>query len=149
MITGNNSVEFLFRVWVHPEDEDPQDVEVFYPELEPLEPGTRLRSEWALDSLQNEDFYDLFDLDKTKHWQVVGKGVVRGSYDYYGDYDEELEVVEYRKCQVPESYFDEPESAVKALEECVVCKELFSSSAQRSEGTFVCVNCSKEMGSYG
>lgn len=101
----SNKVEFGFRVWVHPKDGDPADIEVWYQELEPTVPGKRCVSDWARESLCNEDFHKLFDLDEDKHWQVVGKGTLHGSYDYYGDYDEEFNVIEFKKAEVPESWF--------------------------------------------
>jgi hypothetical protein len=94
------SVEFSFRVWVHPED--PADVEVWFQGLETASRESRFVSDWLYESFHDEDFYDLFDLDKTKCWQVVGKAVLRGSYDYYSEYNEDLTIIEFEKAEVPE-----------------------------------------------
>lgn len=102
----SSRIEFSFRVWVHPEDSDPPDIEVWFQGLEPTESGRCYASDWARDSLSNEDFHDLFELDKTKHWQVVGKGTLQGHYDYYGEYDEDFDVIEYEIAEVPESWYD-------------------------------------------
>jgi hypothetical protein len=100
-------VEFEFRAWVHPEDGDPPTVEIWHPELEPTSLKKRSVAEWVRESLYNEDLYALFDLDKSKHWQVVGKGTLRGGYDAFGEYDEELEVTGYVKAEVPAEWFDD------------------------------------------
>jgi len=99
-----SKVEFGFRVWVHPEDGDPADIEVWFQGLEPTESGKCHVSDWAREILCNEDFHDLFDLDKDKHWQVVGKGTLHGWYDYFGEYDEEFDVIEFEKAEVPETW---------------------------------------------
>lgn len=98
-------MEFGFRVWVYPDDGDPADVEVWYQGLESIAPDTCFESDWARECFYNEDFYDIFDLDKTKNWQVVGKFILRGSRDYFGEYEEELEVIEFEKVEVPESFY--------------------------------------------
>jgi hypothetical protein len=97
-------VEFGFRVWVHPVDGDPADIEVWYQGLESTESGKGLISDWAMESLRNEDFHDLFGLDGDKHWQVVGKGTLTGWFDYFGEYDEEFSVIEFHKAEVPEKW---------------------------------------------
>lgn len=101
-----SKVEFEFRVWVHPEDGDAAEIEVWFQGLEPTESGKCHVSDWARESLCNEDFHDLFDLDKNKHWQVVGKGTLHGRYDCFGEYDEEFDVIEFEKAEVPESWFN-------------------------------------------
>jgi hypothetical protein len=95
-------VEFEFRIWVHPVDGDPPDIEVWYSGLESTKSGSVLVSDWVMESLRNEDFHSLFDLDEDKHWQVFGKGTLQGSYDYFGEYDEEFDVVSFTKEEVPE-----------------------------------------------
>ena len=102
-MSGPKRCEFMFRVWVHPAD--PADIEVWYHGIESVDSKSRFVSEWARESLINEDFQELFGLDETKHWQVVGKGVIRGSFDYFGEYDEEFDVIEFEAAEVPESYF--------------------------------------------
>lgn len=100
-----DEVEFYFRVWVHPEGGDPAEVEVWYQGLEPTDASKGFASDWISESLYNEDFYALFDLDKTKNWQVVGKGTLKGVYDYFGEYDEDLNIVEFEKAEVPDWFY--------------------------------------------
>lgn len=104
------SVCFGFRAWVYPEcDEAPATIEVWHRELELTTPKKRRLTEWVLDAFCNENLYDLFELDKSKHWQVVGEGVLSGWHDSYsGEYDEELEVTEYKKAEVPAEWFEDP-----------------------------------------
>lgn len=102
---SSKSVEFFFRVWVHPEDGDPADIETWFHGFESVKPGTRYVSEWARDSLSNEDFNDIFGLDKTRHWQVIGKCRLSGCFDCYGEYDETLDVLDFEKSEVPEEWF--------------------------------------------
>lgn len=102
-------IEFEFRVWVHPEDSDTADIEIWSPELEPTD-GNRSVDEWARESLSYEDLHELFDLDKTKHWQVVGRASIHGWCNAWdGEYDEEIEVVEFKKAEVPDSWFNNTE----------------------------------------
>lgn len=96
-----SKAEFSFRVWVHPEDGDPADIEVWYQGLESTEPGKRTTTDWIMESFPNEDFHRLFDLDTDKHWQVVGKGVLQVMYSL-GEYDEEISIVEFSKAEVIE-----------------------------------------------
>ena len=98
--------EFSFRVWVHPEDGDPAEIEVWHQGLSPTKYGECSVSEWAEQYLCNEDFNSLFDLDRNKHWQVVGKGMLTGHFTYDGEYDEEFQVIEFVKGEVPASWFD-------------------------------------------
>ncbi len=98
--------EFYFRVWVHPVDGDPSDVYTWYQGLEPTDSKSSFIEDWSSESLRNEDFHELFDLDPTKHWQVVGKAKIYGSFDYWGEYDEEITIIEFQKAEVPDSFFD-------------------------------------------
>jgi hypothetical protein len=97
-----SKVEFSFRAWVHPINGDPPGIEVWYAGLEATEPGKGLVSDWARESLRNEDMHELFELDGEKHWQVVGRCTLHGWFDYFGEYDEELDLIEYAKAEVPE-----------------------------------------------
>lgn len=107
--------EFFFRLWVYPEDSDPADIETWYQGLDPTTPdhGSLSIAEWARNHLQEEDLHELFDLDKDKYWQVVGKGTIYGSFDYFGEYDEEFNVIEFQKEEVPEAWFDGPPWTIK------------------------------------
>lgn len=103
-------VKFNFRVWVHPEDGDPADIEVWHHELEPTEYGKRSVADWAQESLSCEDFHDLFELEKDKHWQVIGTATIEGYFDCFGDYDEHIYVTEFEKAEVPNSWWDDGDS---------------------------------------
>lgn len=100
------AVEFEFRIWVHPVDGDPPEIQVWYSGLESTKPGEGLISDWAEESLRCEDLHALFNIapDEDKHWQVFGKGRLSGSYDYQGEYDEEFDLIEYQKEEVPASW---------------------------------------------
>ena len=97
-------VEFSFRIWVPPKDGDPAEFEVWFQGLEPTESGKRFVSDWAKESLSYEDLHSLFGLDPTKYWQVVGRGTLQGWWDYYGEYDEALDITEFDKAEVPDSW---------------------------------------------
>ena len=101
----SEKVEFGFRVWVHPDDGDPVEIETWFQGLESTDDCKLPVSDWARESLGNEDFHALFDLDKSKHWQVVGKGTLCGAYGHCGEYDEEFDVIEFQMVEVPESWF--------------------------------------------
>lgn len=101
----SEKVEFSFRVWVYPEDSDPAEFDIWWYGFEPTNPSGRFVTEWVRESFSNEDFHDLFKLDKDKHWQVIGRASLRGWYSYDGEYDEELEVIEFQKVEVPSQWF--------------------------------------------
>lgn len=103
-----SSVEFYFRIWLHPEDGDCPEIEVFCYELVDMGQGSRPVTEWVLDSLRDFDLRDFFDdLDDEKHYQIVGRGNLSGSFSYDGEYDEDLELLEVQIAEVPESHFDD------------------------------------------
>ncbi len=101
MHTFKTKVEFSFRLWVHPEDG--VGIETWYQGLEPT--GGMSIAEWARCHIQElgDDVYLEFGLDREKYWQVVGKATLRGWYDYFGEYDEEFDVIEFQKEEVAES----------------------------------------------
>lgn len=99
------AVKFSFRVWVHPDES--ADIEVWYQGLEPTDDRSRLFTDWIRESISCEDFQSLFDLNKDEHWQVVGTGTIRASYDYQGEYDEEFDVDTFEKQVVPAEWFED------------------------------------------
>ncbi len=102
-----NSCEFNFRVWVCPKDGDPSNIETWFQGLESTDKNTRTIADWTKESLANYDLYDLFHLDQNKYWQVVGKAVIEGWTDCFGEYDESIEIIEFEKTEVPKSFFDD------------------------------------------
>lgn len=100
----SNRAEFNFRIYVHPEGGDLAEIETWYQGLRDL--SRRSVEEWAQMSLCDQDFYKLFDLDKTKHWQVVGKAIIRGWWSF-DEYDEDIDIIEFEKVEVLESSFDD------------------------------------------
>lgn len=100
-------VHFYFRIWLDVEDGDPPEIEVWYNDLENTEPGNSFISDWAKETLSYENFYKLFDeVDKNKKWQIVGEARLRGWFDYWGEYDEELNIVSFKKKEVNRDYYD-------------------------------------------
>lgn len=96
-------VEFYFRIWIF-NDENSDDIyedeEVFVYTLDKFSTAaTKSSTEWAKYSLCNEDYFQLFGLDDTKNWQIVGKAVLAGGY-VGNEYDETLDIVEYQKTEV-------------------------------------------------
>lgn len=93
-----STANFYFRIWFHPDD---------VPEIETWFQGLECDrchnvSNWVQSSFSEEDFEKLFDLDISKHWQIVGTAKIRGSHDYYGEYDEEIDIIEFSKQEVSE-----------------------------------------------
>ena len=102
---SNPLVEFLFRVWLYPEDGDPTEIEVWYHGLEEISETKRSISEWARESFSCEDFRHLFKIENTdKCWQIIGKATIRGWFDYWGEYDEEIDIIEYEKSLMFDEY---------------------------------------------
>lgn len=95
--------EFFFRIWLNFGDDFK--VETWCQELEPTTLQKRSIAEWALDALNERDIHDHFDLDEDKCWQIVGKAFIKGWHNSYdGEYEEDLDIVEYQTCEVPPSY---------------------------------------------
>lgn len=103
-----SSCRFNFRAWLL--QEDCHEVFTWYQGLEPMDAKSRPVADWALESLSNNDLYDLFDLDKSKDWQVVGTASIRGWFDFFGEYDEEITVEDMESVEIPaewiKEYFD-------------------------------------------
>tara|TARA_R110000868_G_scaffold45841_4_gene151811 strand:- start:354 stop:683 length:330 start_codon:yes stop_codon:yes gene_type:complete len=97
--------EFSFRVWIHPVDGDSADIETWCYELEPTDEKRLSIAEWAKEHLANLDLHNLFELNPDKHWQIIGKATLTGSYDYQGEYDEELDLIEFQKAEVPDRWY--------------------------------------------
>lgn len=98
---SGSQAEFNFRIWIHPEDGDSSDIEIWCHELEPMDRCKRPASEWVREYMENEDLHAAFELDRTKHFQVLGKGKIRGWFDYWGEYDEEMDIIEFETAEVP------------------------------------------------
>ena len=113
--TPSETVEFCFRIWVMGSD-DPPTVETWYQGLE--RSNGRYVSDWAREYLDNEDFYKLFELEKGKWYQIIGKATLRGWFDYWGEYDEEMDLISYEKCEV-----NDPELINNHLKESQIRKK--------------------------
>src|SRR5690242_1667049 len=96
----DSQAEFLFRVWVCPKDGEPPRVEVWFHGIEGS--NGRYVSEWVREAMDNlrYEFHDLFELPPEGYWQVVGKATIRGWFDYLGEYDEAVYIIEYTKEKV-------------------------------------------------
>ena len=68
------------------------DVEIFYNHPEVCKKGTRTVTDWIRESIQNEEPHCIWDLDKAKAYQILGKGTLKGWFDYWGEYDEEMKL---------------------------------------------------------
>lgn len=102
-----NRIEFFFRIWIRPSKmRTPPEIHIWFHGIEPMEQNGRAASEWAEDVIACEDLYDIFDLDEDKHWQVFGKATLHGSYDHFGEYSDELDILFSEKAEVPESFYN-------------------------------------------
>ena len=74
--------------------------------LDPMTTDRRPDEEWALEHMQGylpEDLYKMFSL-APGDWQILLTGVIRGSEDYFGEYDEDMEVEKFEIVSVPEEF---------------------------------------------
>lgn len=111
-------VEFFFRAYVFPFDGDPPEYQVWYPGLETIKEEGRLTiTEWVRYLFDNEDLRERFSLDPDKGWQVFGKGRLEGRYDYYGEYDEEMDILEYQIAELPSWYYAPDENSLPSPKE--------------------------------
>jgi hypothetical protein len=96
----------MFRVWLYSSG-DPDEIEVWYHGIETTDPHKRFVSEWFRESLSYEDLRDLFGVDHEKSWQIVGEATIEGRYDYYGEYDESIDIIRFEKQEIPEEHLDD------------------------------------------
>jgi hypothetical protein len=100
-----------FRIWTCPQDRDVSaDIEIWHQGLEPVSSDKRSVAEWAREHLRELDLVELFDLDNSKHWQIVGKGTLEGWHDHNDEYDETFDVLSFEKLEVPAEWFEEETS---------------------------------------
>lgn len=91
------SAYFRFRVWFH-SNGDSANVEIFYEGFEPqLEPKERSVTAWIKESFEGMDFCELFGLDETKSYQIVGEAKLSGEYGPLSDYDEYVTPISFAK----------------------------------------------------
>ena len=90
---------FEFRVWTS--KQDVLEVSVWCYELEP-DYTSKISSgrEWAQLFLDDCDFHKLLKIDATKNWQIIGKATIKGKYDVFGEYDENIVIHESRRLEV-------------------------------------------------
>ena len=98
-------MEFKLRVWLTPDHIDQTRFDVWFDGLEDISQGRRPESEWAYEFVNGIDLWDLADLDKSKCYQIYATIRLVGSYDYWGEYDEDFTVLAIDFQEVPESYF--------------------------------------------
>lgn len=98
------SVEFFFKI-VHIPSEESTEVEVWCHELEDPDNFGSLQ-EWCQNAFNDEvslNFDQIvkeWELDPTKSYQLIGKASVEGSYDPFGEYDEEVTIIECSKVEL-------------------------------------------------
>ena len=107
--------EFQFRIWLHPKDGDPPEVETWHQGLDPVDTQCRPVSEWARELLFCYDFNDEFNLSDSKHWQIVGTAVISSEFDYYGEYDEEITFGDFEFTEVLQWFVDHKNRINKEL----------------------------------
>lgn len=107
------STEFLFRLWLFPNDSEPYEMEIWVHALENPWDSKMYLNEWVSNAMSCYDhmFRKEFGLDteKTmpKYWQIIGKAKVTLQVTYSLDgseCEEKIEILEFQKCEVPESY---------------------------------------------
>lgn len=100
MIVSHN---FEFRLFI---DESDRDLEVWVYEFEIVEAcGKRTVCDWVKESFFDlVDPYEDFKLDEAKPWQVIGRGNITGHYDYVGEYEEHINIIEFKTQELPSDY---------------------------------------------
>lgn len=85
---------------VKTEGEDCVFADVWYLGYDAPAPSQRSVAERIRESFIKEDFFDLFDLDKTKNWQVAGSATVYAWYDYGGERHERIDIDRFEKSEI-------------------------------------------------
>lgn len=115
-----SSAKFEFRIFLAPDDHE---VQIWCFELIPIEGSFRSKTEWVeehFNEFLEADLYEKLELDKSKCWQVIGRGELVGEEDYEGGYDEDLYLREWETSEIPQDYFD---PKVEELQEMFTLKE--------------------------
>lgn len=105
-MTGK-SLDFSFRIILVHLKPRVSDIGVWYHGLEPVD-GSRFKQRQIQERLSesNYNFWDMFNLDPKKNWQVVGKAAFHSYHDHLtGEYDDSLEIYSFKKVEVPDSFF--------------------------------------------
>lgn len=97
------AAEVQFRVWLR--DGEVERVETWCHDFVPLTAGRRSGDEWAAEHLQSVNWFADCNLDPAKDWQILGRGRLVGETDYWGDYDEQLDLDEYEAVEVPPGWW--------------------------------------------
>jgi hypothetical protein len=102
-----SSAKFFFRVELSSKAEDDVRVETWYHGIDISGPSTRSISDWVRDSFSElpqypDDWWEVFELDPNKNWQIVGQAKIQGHTNYWGEYDEHIDILECEKAEVVE-----------------------------------------------
>ncbi len=75
-------------------------------EMEPMDCRHRSVDEWAEESVTSHFGPECFDIPTEGNYQALVHAKIVGSFDYQGEYDEDIEVVEVACEQMPDEYAD-------------------------------------------
>lgn len=90
---SSQEVQFKFRIWVYPEDTDRHDAEVWYDEMEIISKTGCTVTKWIMEAMNDIEPRSEFNLvNKSNCYQVFGEARLRGAFDYWGEYDEDLDI---------------------------------------------------------
>lgn len=109
-----SSANFLFRVLLDKVDGDSPQVEIWIHEhrWDQLKTPNHFE-EWVNNHLQEVDWRDLPEISSQlsgdKCYELLGKGLLKGSYSWDGEYDEDFDVKEIsvREIEFPTIIFEE------------------------------------------
>lgn len=103
-------------------DDRPIEISVWCYGFLPMKETIRSAEEWIVEHLQclgEDEIRKLCELPADGDYQVIAKGSIVGSFDYWGEYDEWLSFSESRAQSIPASYKAEREESQQSRSDTV------------------------------
>lgn len=90
MFRRNTKEKFEFRLFIS--DCRLVHVDIWHRDLYPTDSKSRPVDDWVRCSLGDTDLDEFLEvkLNHKKNYEFVGYGIIEGTYDYFGEYDETL-----------------------------------------------------------
>ena len=95
----------LGRAYIY--DDEPNDVQFWCHELEPMDLVHRGSADWTksyFEDLSDSDLREMFELPEEGNFQVLFTGTMSGYTDYTGEWDEGFDVEKHESKAIPEEF---------------------------------------------
>jgi hypothetical protein len=109
MTIGVDRISFQGRVRIR--DCEVENLEIWVYELDPTEIGRRPATEWIASHFENVWTYEMFASEfgivEEGNYQVIFKGLIVGWEDQDGEWDEGIDIKQFRLQRLPDAWFED------------------------------------------